>query len=161
MTDYPLPTSPMAGILGSDPEAVAWIHPNAAYAYMSLGGMDRPNAAAALHELAEEISPRTKPAKETTGDFASVMAAINAEAVSAPSAAGESRDYQRGWDEAMAAVAAIAATYEPVFAYRATDGHVGWIETDAPSLSSMHRLGFTVERQIVGPWETVPRGSQS
>ncbi|MGK3708726.1 hypothetical protein [Arthrobacter sp. IK3] len=93
-----------------------------------------------------------------TDDFTAVLAAIHETAVSSPAAAGETADYQRGWDEAMAAVAAIAGTYEPSFAYEGDDGHITF-EAQASSLTAIHRLGFTVRRRAVGPWEPVPHGA--
>lgn len=148
----------METILGA-PVAVVWIHPDAAYAHMSLIGMNRRDAAEALRGLANELDPQPRSKQEPTSDFTAVLSSIHAEAVSATAVAGESEEYRCGWDQAMTAVETIASTYEPAFAYRANAGHSGWIDTDVVNLPSMHRMGFDVERRAVGPWESVPRGA--
>lgn len=152
--------SPLEAVLGTKPVALVWVHPESAYAYAGLGDFNKADAAAALRELAASLDESEAPAfKEPTDDFAAVLAGIHTLAVSSPAASGETADYQRGWDEAMTAVAAIAATYEPSFAYQANDGHLGWIEAPPSQLPAMERMDFSIRRRTVGPWETHPKGA--
>lgn len=152
--------SPLEAVLGTKPVVLAWVHPGSAYAYAGLGDFNKADAAAALRELAASLDEFEEPAPgEPTDDFTAVLAGIHSLAVSSPAASGETDDYQRGWDEAMAAVAAIAATYEPSFAYQANDGHMGWIEAPPTQVAAMERMDFTIRRRAVGPWESHPKGA--
>lgn len=164
-TSLPLPDSPVESTLGTKPVAIIWIHPESGYTYIGTAALDRPDAAAALRSLANDLDPVHRapsgPAGVVTEDFAAVMASIHDAAVTSPVTVGETEDYQRGWDEAMTAVASIAGTYEPEFAYRADEEDTGPVDIEASDIASMHRNGFRVSRRAVGPWETVPKGARN
>lgn len=155
--------SPLEAILGTKPVALVWVHPESAYAYAGLGDFNKADAAAALRDLAasldESETPSPTESTESTDDFTAVLSGIHTLAMSSPAASGETTDYQRGWDEAMAAVAAIAATYEPAFAYQASHGHLGWIEAPPSQVPAMERMDFSLRRRAVGPWESHPKGA--
>lgn len=64
-----------------------------------------------------------------------------------------SRQQQLGWERAMEAVAAIAGTYRPEYAYRADLGFGGLHDIGPESVEAVRNNKHVVYRRAVGPWE--------